>query len=158
MRAEPFDISPLCCQSEKGFHALKWPACFRVQEDQAEREDFGVSQADTPVSEGDRDAEFAASPMPDMGTATVTSTNTDEDNAPLGGDEGIDWDGDGSTEMSPDDGEWGVDAKARTNNQDEGDDADASELFHSVVMVEGGKPPLALLDPQAKTRRNSRSR
>ncbi len=101
-------------------------------EDQAEREEFGVGQADTPVSEGDRatdhDSEFASAPMPDLGSATVTSTSTDEDNAPLGGDEGIDWDGDGSTEMSPDDGEWGVDAKARSNNLNGDEDKDATEL------------------------------
>ena len=107
-----------------------------LTEDHAEREDFGVSQADTPVSEGDRDAEFAASPMPDMGTATVTSTNSDEDNAPLGGDEGIDWDGDGSTEMSPDDGEWGVDAKARSNNLNGDEDKDATELARTQESLQ----------------------
>ena len=78
-----------------------------LTEDQAEREEFGLPQIDTPVSEGDRDSEFASAPMADMGSATVTSTSNDEDNAPLSGDEGVDWDGDGSTEMAPDDGEWG---------------------------------------------------
>jgi RNA polymerase sigma-54 factor len=76
-----------------------------LSEDRAEREDFGLPQADTPVSEGDRDSEFSsAAPLSDLGSATVSTTSSDEDNAPLGGDEGIDWDGDGSTEMSPDDG------------------------------------------------------
>ena len=107
-----------------------------LSEDQAEREDFGLTQADTPVSEGDRDAEFAASPMPDMGSASVTSTSNDEDNAPLGGDEGIDWDGDGSTEMSPDDGEWGVDAKARSNNLGGDEDKDATELARTQESLQ----------------------
>ena len=107
-----------------------------LTEDQAEREDFGLPQADTPVSEGDRDTEFAAVPMSDMGSATVTSTNTDEDNAPLGGDEGIDWDGDGSTEMTPDDGEWGVDAKARSNNLNGDEDKDATELARNQESLQ----------------------
>jgi RNA polymerase sigma-54 factor len=107
-----------------------------LSEDQAEREDFGVAQADTPVSEGDRDAEFAAAPMPDMGTATVASTSNDEDNAPLGGDEGIDWDGDGSTDMAPDDGEWGVDAKARSNNLNGDEDKDATELARTQESLQ----------------------
>jgi len=106
-------------------------------EDRAEREDFGLPQADTPVSEGDRDAEFAsASPMSDMGGATVTSTASDEDNAPLSGDDGIDWDGDGSTEMSPDDGEWGVDAKARANNLNGDDEKDATELARTQESLQ----------------------
>ena len=111
-----------------------------LTEDNAEREEFGVSQADTPVSEGDRetdhDTEFASAVMPDMGSATVTSTHTDEDNAPLGGDEGIDWDGDGSTEMSPDDGEWGVDAKARSNNLNGDEDKDATELARTQESLQ----------------------
>ena len=96
-------------------------------EERAEREDFGLAQADTPVSEGDREVEFAAMPIVDSASTTVSST-ADEDQAPLNGDEGIDWDGDGSTEMSPDDGEWGVDAKARSNNLNGDEDKDATEL------------------------------
>ena len=105
-------------------------------EEQAEREDFGVAQADTPVSEGEREAEFAAAPMADLGTATVSSTSNDEDNAPLGGDEGIDWDGDGSTDVAPDDGEWGVDAKARSNNLNGDEDKDATELARTVESLQ----------------------
>ena len=106
-----------------------------LSEEQAEREDFGVPQADTPVSEGDRDAEYAASSLPDMGSVTVSSSN-DEDNAPLNGDEGIDWDGDGSTEMTPDDGEWGVDAKARSNNLNGDEDKDATELARTQESLQ----------------------
>jgi RNA polymerase sigma-54 factor len=107
-----------------------------LTEDRAEREDFGLNQADTPVSEGDRDAEFASVVMPDMGTATVASSSNDEDNAPLNGDDGIDWDGDGSTEMAPDDGEWGVDAKARSNNLNGDEDKDASELARTQESLQ----------------------
>ncbi len=107
-----------------------------LAEEHAEREDFGLAQTDTPVSEGDREAEYAATPMADMGSATVTSTSTDEDNAPLGGDEGIDWDGDGSTDMAPDDGEWGVDAKARSNNLNGDEDKDATELARTQESLQ----------------------
>jgi RNA polymerase sigma-54 factor len=71
-----------------------------------------------------------------MGSATVTSTSSDEDNAPLNGDEGIDWDGDGSTEMTPDDGEWGVDAKARSNNLNGDEDKDATELARTQESLQ----------------------
>jgi RNA polymerase sigma-54 factor len=107
-----------------------------LTEDRAEREEFGLAQTDTPVSEGDRDTEFAAAVMPDMGSATVASTSSDEDNAPLNGDEGIDWDGDGSTEMAPDDGEWGVDAKARSNNLNGDEDKDATELARNQESLQ----------------------
>jgi RNA polymerase sigma-54 factor len=106
-------------------------------EDRAEREDFGLAQADTPVSEGDRDAEFAtAMPMPDMGSATVVSTSSDEDNTPLSADDRLDWDGDGTTEMAPDDGEWGVDAKARANNLNGDDEKDATELARTQESLQ----------------------
>jgi len=108
-----------------------------LSEERAEREDFGLPQADTPVSEGDRDSEFSsAAPLSDLGSATVSSTSSDEDNAPLGGDEGIDWEGDGSTEMSPDDGEWGVEAKARANNLNAEDEKDATELARTQESLQ----------------------
>jgi len=106
-------------------------------EDRAEREDFGLPQADTPVSDGDRDSEFAtAVPLPDMSSATVTSTSNDEDTAPLSADDRLDWDGDGTTEMSPDDGEWGVDAKASSNNLNGDDEKDATELARTQESLQ----------------------
>lgn len=107
-----------------------------LSEDRAEREDFGLEQADTPVSTGDREAEFVASPMSDMGSSTVTSSASEEDNAPLGDDDGIDWDGDGGTDMAPDDGEWGVDAKARNNNLNGDEDKDATELARTQESLQ----------------------
>jgi RNA polymerase sigma-54 factor len=104
-------------------------------EDHAEREEFGIAQADTPVSEGDKDVEFSAT-MPDLGSSTVASSSGDEDNSPLSGDEGIDWEGDGTTEMTPDDGEWGVEAKASTNNLTGDEDKDATELARTQESLQ----------------------
>ena len=100
-----------------------------LSQDEAEREDFGVVQADTPVSAGDRETESASVSIADYADSTGASATKDEDNTPLGGgDEEPNWDGDGTTEMVPDDGEWGTDAKAKTNNLGDGDDTDATEL------------------------------
>jgi RNA polymerase sigma-54 factor len=96
--------------------------------DEAPREEFGLSQADTPVREDDREAEFVAEPMAALPQAETTTTTTEpEAPATSDGDEPT-WDGDGSTEMVPDDGEWGGDAPARKNNLGDDGEMDATEL------------------------------
>jgi RNA polymerase sigma-54 factor len=105
-------------------------------EDRAEREDFGLEKADSPVSEGDREVEFSTASLPDLGSSTVATASSDEDNTPLGGDDGIDWEGDGTTEMTADDGEWGVEAKASTNNLTGDEDKDATELARSQESLQ----------------------
>jgi RNA polymerase sigma-54 factor len=105
-----------------------------LAEDRAEREDFGVGQADTPVSEGDREAEFAVTAAPDMGSATTSTAS--EDSTPPSGDEGLDWDGDGGTDMAADDSEWGGDAKARSNNLNGDEDKDATELARTQESLQ----------------------
>ena len=85
----------------------------------AEREQFGLAQSDTPVSEGDRLSEYAPIATTDFANTAAADTNRDQDATPLGaepGEDGVSWEGDGTTETTPDDGEWGGDAKARTNN------------------------------------------
>ena len=112
-------------------------------EEHSEREEFGLPQADTPVSVGDREFEFATMP-PDLGGPnTNTSTNTsdvngnsDEDQRPLSADDGSNWDGDGSVELTPDDGEWGVDATARANNLADDEQQDASERSRSQESLQ----------------------
>ena len=96
--------------------------------DEAPREEFGLAQVDTPVREDDREAEFAAEPMAALQQPTE-STTASEPEAPAtsDGDEPT-WDGDGSTEMVPDDGEWGGDAPARKNNLGDDGEMDATEL------------------------------
>ena len=96
----------------------------------AEREQYGLAQADMPVSEGDRISEFAPSTTTDF-SSTSSSDNSDQDATPLSaepGDDGVSWEGDGTTETTPDDGEWGGDAPARTNNLGDTEDKDATEL------------------------------
>ena len=96
----------------------------------AEREQFGLAQADMPVSEGDRISEYAPSTTTDFSSSS-TDSNKDQDATPLSaepGDDGVSWEGDGTTETTPDDGEWGGDAKARTNNLGDDEDKDATEL------------------------------
>ncbi len=101
-------------------------------DEQAEREEFGLAQADTPVSSGDREQEFAVSNVEHSSTSTSASDNSYEDErTPLTADDGPDWDGDGSTEMAPDDGEWGIEAKARANNLQDDENTDATELARS---------------------------
>jgi RNA polymerase sigma-54 factor len=72
---------------------------------------------------------FAPNSIADYADSTGANATKDEDNTPLGGnDDEPNWDGDGTTELVPDDGEWGTDAKARTNNLGDGEDTDATEL------------------------------
>ncbi len=105
-------------------------------EDHADREDFGLAQADTPVSEGDKEFEFATNSVADYTTSAAVSDQSNEEVTPLSGDEGPNWEGDGSLETAPDDNEWGGDAKARTNNLDDGDDKDATELAREAESLQ----------------------
>ena len=99
--------------------------------DEAPREEFGLAQADTPVREDDREAEYVADPVnaPAQASESVATAAAAEADAPAAA-EGDDpsWDGDGTTEMVPDDGEWGGEAPARKNNAGEDGDMDATEL------------------------------
>jgi RNA polymerase sigma-54 factor len=101
-------------------------------DDRAPREEFGLARADTRVSEGDR--------------ASETASEASADGADAAGAEGVldspgelpdSWDGDGSTEVVPDDGEWGGEAPSRgAGAQAEGDEPDPGERG-------GGQPSLA---------------
>ena len=96
-----------------------------LSHDEAAREEFGLTQADTPVPEDDRETEFAEFTRPlDDAHATVPEPE------PLGGMEAdaAGWDGDGSTEVVPDDNEWGGDATPRKNNLGNEEEVDAADL------------------------------
>jgi RNA polymerase sigma-54 factor len=99
-----------------------------MTQDEAPREEFGLAQADTPVSEGEREMEFAPNSIADYAESTRAEAQNGNDVTPLTGTDEPSWDGDGTTELVPDDGEWGTEAKARTNNLDDSDDTDATEL------------------------------
>ncbi len=101
--------------------------------DEAPREEFGLPQADAPVSDADRGAEESLY-TPASGTAAEAAASSPGEGASEGPEapdapDAPDWEGDGTVEMAPDDGEWGGEAPARTRNQmgDE-DDTDATEL------------------------------
>jgi len=88
-----------------------------ITQDEAAREEFGIAQADTPAQEDDHEPDLSA---PLSGSVDDRSAAA-EPEAP-------DWDGDGSVEMVPDDGEWGGDATPRKNNLSGDDEMDATAL------------------------------
>ena len=128
-----------------------------MAEERAEREDFGVDQADTPVSVGEREMEFAPNLVADYATSTSASSTNEDETTPLSSSDEPNWEGDGTTEMTPDDGEWGVDAKARANNLGDDEDKDATELAgrtecNRVVNFPGGPNMDRLIGQMADVR------
>jgi RNA polymerase sigma-54 factor len=105
-----------------------------VSDDRAEREAFGVEQADASTTP-ENEFEYAVGAGSDFSTATTT-TGGDEEATPLSAEDATDWDGDGTHEMAADDSEWGVDAKARSNNLNHEDDTDASELARTQESLQ----------------------
>ena len=102
--------------------------------DEAPREDFGLAQADAPVREDDRDAdlagagELATEYTSEPGVASTTTTSTEPEAASTSTDDAPDWEGDGTVDIAPDDGEWGGDALPRKNNNDSDGEVDATDL------------------------------
>ncbi|MEZ5702252.1 MAG: RNA polymerase factor sigma-54 [Burkholderiaceae bacterium] len=121
------------------------------EEERAEREEFGIDQSDAAVSAGEQIAEVAGAPEAEMAfsgpeIATPGSASAGSESSAADGIEGqIDgpskleesWEGDGSVEMAPDDGEWGGEAPARNASGAGGDDetATAAELARSPVSL-----------------------
>jgi RNA polymerase sigma-54 factor len=91
-------------------------------EEEAPAEAFGLDQADTPMSLGDRVSESAS-------TASSSDDSPSETRDEAVTDVAESWDGDGSVDMRPDDSEWGGDATPRQNNGEE--TADAIDLARS---------------------------
>ena len=97
--------------------------------DEAEREAFGLSQADMPAQRDDATADAAIiSGAASADTASAEGQN-DAETAVLGEEPG--WEGDGTTEIAPDDSEWGGDAPARQQGAAADDDTDATEWVHT---------------------------
>jgi RNA polymerase sigma-54 factor len=105
-----------------------------VSTDELPREEFGLPQADTPVQPDDLSAEGAFNNVADFGVAATTAA--DHDAEPLSADDGQSWDGDGSAPISPDDSEWGGEARAHGNNLDGNDDAEVTELARSQESLQ----------------------
>ena len=107
-------------------------------DDAAPREEFGLAQSDTPVSQESREFESATDSIAGSAdTASATSTKDTETTAEISAEPSLDesWDGDGSVETSPDDSEWGGDAPARKNNLDDSD-AEASDLTGAHISLQ----------------------
>ncbi|HEY0822486.1 MAG TPA: RNA polymerase factor sigma-54 [Ramlibacter sp.] len=98
-----------------------------VQADEA-GEEFGAAASDTPSERDDSGGEGNYEPAATAAESTSASSS-DAEPGEFGGDEGPNWEGDGTTETVADDGEWGGDAPAvRRNNNGEDDEVDATEL------------------------------
>lgn len=104
--------------------------------DEAERESFGLAQSDTPVTANDREIETAAySGADDSYQSRDTSDNNSEESS-VAVDDGPSWEGDGSVSLSPDDGEWGGEARAKGNNLSGDDETDATELARNQESLQ----------------------
>ena len=104
--------------------------------DEPMREEFGLAQADTPVRQEDLAAESATTSLPDYASSTATTTENDNEVTPLSADDGQSWDGDGSATLSPDDSEWGGDAKPSNNNLNGNEDADVTEMARTQQSLQ----------------------
>lgn len=112
-----------------------------LADDSAEREAFGLEQADTPPSPDNQDShvlEFASNSIAASADGTGASGQNDaESSAESSSEPGLEdsWEGDGTVETSPDDSEWGGDAPARRNNLDDSD-AEAADLTGAHVSLQ----------------------
>ncbi|MCW5655398.1 RNA polymerase factor sigma-54 [Hydrogenophaga sp.] len=109
-------------------------------EEPAEREAFGLEQADAPVSAGEQIAEVSQAASP--ADAPATSAETAEGDgleSRLDGAEPMEesWEGDGSVDVAPDDSEWGGEAPARNSGSGDGEEtASAADLARSPVSLQ----------------------
>lgn len=100
--------------------------------EEAEREAFGLEQADAPVSLGDRLVEWSEADNTAAAMEPTTDIETVGDFSAL--ESG--WEGDGSVEMRPDDGEWGGEAPPRSGARDEDDSATAADLASEPLTLQ----------------------
>ena len=104
--------------------------------DEAERESFGLTQADIPVSQSDREQENATYSGSDDPYLSRSSTENSSDDSTATITEAPSWEGDGSVSLSPDDSEWGGEARAHGNNLSGDDDMDATELARNQESLQ----------------------
>ena len=97
--------------------------------DEAEREAFGLGQADAPAQRDDASVDSAIVSGATSADAASVEGQNDAETSVLGEEPG--WEGDGTTDMAPDDSEWGGDAPARQQGAAADEDTDASEWVHT---------------------------
>ncbi len=101
----------------------------------APREEFGLAQADAPVRQDDWELEQAQERVADFGVTGMTPSSREHAASPAEGlDDAPGWDGDGSADVSPDDGEWGGDAAAHHPRTEDGPQ-DAMELARNAESL-----------------------
>ena len=99
-------------------------------DERAEREDFGLTQQDTPVAAGERIAEASM--------ADETGGGGEDVEAGLDGGSPIEdsWEGDGAVDVRPDDAEWGGDAPAHGAGRGDEDAPTAADLASAPVSLQ----------------------
>ena len=105
-------------------------------EDAAERESYGLEQADTAVSANDRELESATYSGSDDTYTAKSSTESSAEESSTTLDDGPSWEGDGTVSLSPDDSEWGGEARAHGNNLTGDDEMDATELARNQESLQ----------------------
>ncbi|MBV8617453.1 MAG: RNA polymerase factor sigma-54 [Curvibacter sp.] len=105
--------------------------------DEAVREEFGLSHADVPVRDDEPgEAESVPASVKDtVGTATESGA-VDTEAPTAAADDLPDWEGDGQSDLSPDDSEWGSDAPPSRAKQGEDGEVDATELARSQETLQ----------------------
>ncbi|HQS00421.1 MULTISPECIES: RNA polymerase factor sigma-54 [unclassified Polaromonas] len=122
-----------------------------VAEEAAPREDFGLGQVDTPVSQETREFESTTDSIAVSAEDTGAAGQNDAEPSSEAKLEES-WEGDGSVDTAPDDNEWGGDATPRKNNNDDSD-VDATELARSHESLQDHLHRQALslrLSPEGK--------
>ena len=102
----------------------------------AEREEFGLDKADAPLQDNADSAIYSIAAG--AGAASAEGQNDAETTAPTDLPDLPDWDGDGSSDLLPDDGEWGGEAPAHSSGAAHGNDSDidATELARSQESLQ----------------------
>ncbi len=104
--------------------------------EEAERESFGLAQADVPVSQSDSEHEVAAYSGADDAYQSRASTENSSEDSTATLTDAPSWEGDGSVGLGPDDSEWGGEARAHGNNLSGDDEMDATELARNQESLQ----------------------
>ncbi len=98
------------------------------ESEEAPREEFGLDHADTPTPSEELVSEYASF----SGATTSDASSADDQNESdfSGSEAALDWSGDGTYDMAPDDSEWGGDAPPRQQPDGEAVARDALDLAH----------------------------
>jgi RNA polymerase sigma-54 factor len=98
-------------------------------------EEFGIANSDARAADDEEGGSYEApaappssAPETTSSTSESTSSTSEAEPAEFNEDAAPNWEGDGTTETVPDDGEWGGDAPAAKRTQGDDDEVDATDL------------------------------